>query len=98
MAAKKENKIKSLEPRDDEALGDLQESVLRAKHGITLKNHGKIRTKAADDKMYEQLLEMELHAFEQAGRMDELYDKADEMALKTDNRKTQEIIRKLRRG
>lgn len=98
MAAKKDKKIRSLEPKPDEALGDLQESVLRARQGITVKEHGKLRTKAVDDKMYEQLLEMELHAFEQAGRMDELLEKADELALKTDNRKTQEIIRKLKRG
>ena len=91
-------RLDSLEPKLNQDLGDLEESILRHHHGIGVKADAKLRTKAPNDQIYQQLLEMELQAFKKAGRLNELIDAADKVELKTENRKTEEIIRKMRRG
>ena len=94
----KKKRLESLETKVNQELSDLEESVLHQHHGITVRQDGKLRTKAPNDQIYQQLLEVELQAFEKADRMDELIDAADKVEVKTDNRETEEIIRKIRRG
>lgn len=93
----KPKRLTSLEPKGKEPVEDLEESILRARHGIGVKDDGLLRVKTTDPALYEELLKMELEAFEKSGRMDELLQAADLLDVKTDNKQLQDIIRKLKR-
>lgn len=67
-------RVTSLEPKDGRLLSSLEESVVRMHHGVSLKPGARLPTNGVNDEVMAQLLEMEVRAFEETGRIDELDD------------------------
>lgn len=92
-------RIKSLEPKAHKQLTSLEEAVVRMHHGVSVKASAKLPTNGVNDEVMTQLVEMEVRAHVESGRIDELPDVPRGAARKaaTANAKTQKVVDKLKK-
>lgn len=87
-------RVTSLEPRGGQQLTSLEEAVVRMHHGVSVKADAELATNGVNDQVMQQLLEMELKAFTETGRIDAL-DDIPEGATGA-NQKTSKIVSQLK--
>ena len=83
--------------RQNGHMSSKKEAILRMHHGITVKEEAILPVHASHGPLYEQLLEIELRAFEATGRMAEMLELTPDIETQTQNAKSLEIIRKLKK-
>jgi hypothetical protein len=86
-------RVTSLEPRGGQQLTSLEEAVVRMHHGVSIKPDAELATNGVNDQVMQQLLEMELKAFTESGRIDDLEDIPEGA---TSNEKTAKIVSELK--
>ena len=86
-------RVTSLEPRGGQQLTSLEEAVVRMHHGVSIKPDAELATNGVNDQVMQQLLEMELKAFTESGRIDELDDIPEGASS---NEKTAKIVSELK--
>ena len=67
-------RLDHIETKSGEMLTSLEEATLRMHHGISIKPEGVLATNALSEALREELLEMEMRAFVETRRVDELPD------------------------
>jgi hypothetical protein len=87
-------RVTSLEPRGGQQLTSLEEAVVRMHHGVSLKPEAELATNGVNDQVMQQLLEMELKAFTDSGRIDDLDDIPE--GASGSNEKTARIVADLK--
>lgn len=93
---KKTQRVTSLEPREGQRLTSLEEAVVRMHHGVSVKPEAKLPTNGVSAELMQKLLEMEVRAFEETGRIDEL-DDIPAGARGSTNESTQRIVSELKK-
>lgn len=94
--ATKTQRITSLEPRDAKQLTSLEEAVVRMHHGVSVQPDAQLPTNGVSDELMTKLLEMEVKAFEETGRLDELDDIPENEPGRVVNEQTARIVRELK--
>jgi hypothetical protein len=87
-------RVSSLEPRDGQLLSSLEEAVVRMHHGVSMKSDARLPTNGVTEEVMTKLLEMEVRAFEETGRIDELDDVPDGAEA---NERTARIVAELKK-
>ncbi len=67
-------RLEGLSVREGHALSSTEESVLRMRHGLSVKSEALLATNNVNDLTFMKLRELELRAFDLSGRLDELSD------------------------
>lgn len=88
-------RVTSLEPKEGQRLTSLEEAVVRMHHGVSVKPEAKLPTNGVSEELMARLLEMEVRAFEETGRADELDDIPASEA--SDNEQTRRIVSELKK-
>lgn len=92
---KKTTRVTSLEPREGMRLTSLEEAVVRMHHGVSVKPEAKLPTNGVSEELMARLLEMEVRAFEETGRADDLDDVP--AAAGEANEQTRRIVSELKK-
>ena len=87
-------RVTSLESREGQRLSSLEEAVVRMHHGVSVKPEAQLATNGVNDEVMAQLLEMEVKAFEQTDRLDELDDIPEDRRPLNDA--TERVVSKLK--
>ncbi len=87
-------RITRLEPNEGKKLTSLEEAVVRMHHGVSLHADAPLPTNGVSQELMAQLLDMELRAFEETGRIEEL-DDLPAGARASSNEHTRRIIDEL---
>ena len=93
---KQTRRLDSNETKPGEMLTSLEDATLRMHHGISLKPEGVLATNALTEALREEMLEMELRAFTETGRIQELPDLPAHVMEKKLSPKAQDIVKKLK--
>lgn len=88
-------RVTSLEPKEGQRLTSLEEAVVRMHHGVSVKPEAKLPTNGVSDEVMARLLEMEVRAFEESGRIDDLDDVP--AGRLSDNAQTHRIVSELKK-
>jgi hypothetical protein len=67
-------RVTSLEPRAGKQLTSLEEAVVRMHHGVSVRPDAGLPTNGVTDELMSKLLDIEVRAFEETGRIDDLDD------------------------
>jgi hypothetical protein len=92
---REQRRVQSLEPREGHPLTSLEEAVVRMHHGVSLRAEALLPTNGVKEALMAQLLEMEVRAFEETGRADELDDLPEGA---TNNARTTRIVDELKKS
>lgn len=90
----KTQRVTSLEPRSGQQLTSLEEAVVRMHHGVSLRPEAELQSNGVTDELMGKLLEMELKAFVETGRIDDLDDIPE--GAQPGNDKTARIVQELK--
>ena len=90
-------RLDRIETKSGEMLTSLEEATLRMHHGISIKPEGVLATNALSEALREELLEMELRAFVETQRADELPDLPTDVMKKKLSPRARDIVAKLSR-
>jgi hypothetical protein len=93
---KQTQRLSDIETKAGEMLTSLEEATLRMHHGISLKPEGVLATNALSEPLREELLEIELNAFEQTGRIEQLPDLPPHVLQQKLSPRAQSIVEKLK--
>ncbi|MBL93042.1 MAG: hypothetical protein CMH56_14670 [Myxococcales bacterium] len=88
-------RLDHIEAKPGEMLTSLEEATLRMHHGISIKPEGVLATNALSEGLREELLEMELRAFVETRRVDELPDLPSDVMKKKLSPRAQKIVAKI---
>ena len=94
---KQTQRLSEIDTKAGEMLTSLEEATLRMHHGISLKPEGVLATNALSEPLREELLEMELNAFEKTGRIAQLPDLPAHVLEQKMSPKAQSIVAKLKK-
>jgi hypothetical protein len=87
-------RITSLEAREGKMLTSLEENVVRMHHGVSVKAEAQLPTNGVTEEVMGELLEMEVRAFEETGRADDLDDIPEGAE---ENERTSRIVAELKK-
>ena len=90
-------RLDRIETKAGEMLTSLEEATLRMHHGISVKPEGVLATNALSEALREELLEIELRAFVETRRVDELPDLPEDVMKQKLSPKARNIVDKLSR-
>ena len=90
-------RLDRIETKAGEMLTSLEEATLRMHHGISIKPEGVLATNALSEALREELLEIELRAFVETRRVDELPDLPGDVMKQKLSPKARNIVDKLTR-
>ena len=90
-------RLNHIETKSGEMLTSLEEATLRMHHGISVKPEGLLATNALSETLRDELLEIELRAFQQTGRAEELPDLPNDIMKQKLSPKGKDIVDKLNR-
>jgi hypothetical protein len=93
---KETRRVTSLEPKQQKQLTSLEEAVVRMHHGVSLKAQAQLPTNGVTDELMAQLFEMEVRAFVESGRIDELPD-VPAGKRKSGNARTAKLVAELKK-
>ncbi len=71
---KETRRVTSLEAKSGKVLTSLEEAVVRMHHGVSVKAQAQLPTNGVTDELMAQLFEMEVRAYVESGRIDDLPD------------------------
>jgi len=89
-------RLDNIETRPGEMLTSLEDATLRMHHGISIKPEGVLATNALTEALREEMLEMELHAFTETGRIQDLPDLPSHVLERKLSPKALDIVKKLK--
>jgi hypothetical protein len=94
--AKETRRVTSLEPKPHKQLTSLEEAVVRMHHGVSLKPQAVLPTNGVTDEVMAQLFEMEVRAFVESGRIDDLPE-VPAGKRKSGNARTAKLVAELKK-
>lgn len=88
-------RVTSLEAKAKKQLTSLEEAVVRMHHGVSLKAQAQLASNGGSDELMAQLFEMEVRAFVESGRIEDLPDVP--ASKKKGNARTQKVVAALKK-